>query len=497
MCRATLAFVLVAIMALVANAEVMDTRECVLDRKVHIEDSLVTDVPQVPPLCDSIKGLKKGKINIGGCNLYCEREGKGMPIVLLNGGPGCTHQIFHPEFSQAAKFAQVIYYDQRGVGQSDYDASAKTYTVRQAVEDLENLRKALKIEKWIVVGHSYGGFLAQCYALEHPESLMGLVLVCSLPGTPNVPLGSRQDDYITTKEMAKFNSINADDTLTKEQKGYNGFMNGGWKHQNFYRPTDDEIARIARYEWKPAPGFRERIWADEARIDLENKFDSFDIPTLIVEAKWDLTWTADKPRKILENHPGAKLVVFDHSGHSPFSDEPDLFFSTLSDFIKVAKAAPAPAAGRVGKRMAWPPAVIGKITAMGVPGDAQLAGMLLQEAEKEHMKDYMSWIRLGLSFYAHRRYDKALIAVQHLEDLVGKDGKPWERFEVYAFKGLILDLVPRRPEAVRCYEQSLDCFTKSGGKPDPSYYHFECSQLGLLVEPDWVKERLKTPFVRK
>ena len=481
-------FVLLAMIAAVANADVAHARESVLDRKVHIEEGLVLDVPQLPPLCDSIRGLKKAKIDIGDCKLYCEREGKGMPIVLVNGGPGCSHQIFHPEFSEAAKFARVIYYDQRGVGQSDYDASGKTYTVRQAVEDLESLRKALKIEKWIVVGHSYGGFLAQCYALEHPESLVGLVLICALPGTPNVPLGSRQDDYITTKEIAKFDSISADGTLSKEQEIYNGLRNGGWKHQNFYRPTDDEIARIARYEWKPAPGFRERIWSDEARIDLENKFDSFDIPTLIVEAKWDLTWTSDKPGKMLKNHPRAKVVLFKHSGHSPYSDEPKVFFPLLRDFIKSAEAAPVPAADRMGTRIPWVPAVAYKIDEMPWTGEDQKPLNLLAEARTAHLADASAWFKLGLVLYDSKHYPEALEAFGQVTPL--HKCQAIVRFASYSWQGQVLDLMGRRDDALKTYQQALKIDIGSNN-------YMRHDQYNMTIDRKWVEERLKTPFVRE
>ena len=88
-----------------------------------------------------------------------------MPVVLLNGGPGATHHYFHPWFSRAKDFARVIYYDQRGCGLSDYNPGAG-YSVFQAVEDLEQLRRALEIDQWVVAGHSYGGYLAQQYAVQ-------------------------------------------------------------------------------------------------------------------------------------------------------------------------------------------------------------------------------------------------------------------------------------------------------------------------------------------
>jgi hypothetical protein len=111
------------------------TRERARDRIVHLEAGIVRDVPQVPRLCESLD-LKKEKVAIGECMLHCEQEGEGLPVVLINGGPSGTHHCFHPHFSRAKDFAQIIYYDQRGCGLSDYE-SGKGYTVNQAVEDLD------------------------------------------------------------------------------------------------------------------------------------------------------------------------------------------------------------------------------------------------------------------------------------------------------------------------------------------------------------------------
>lgn len=156
-------------------APVSAVRESVLDRKVHLEKEWILDIPDVPRWCDLLK-VNQSRVSIGDCELYCEAEGLGPPIVLVNGGPGNTHHYFHPAFSVATNFSRVIYYDQRGCGRSDYKPGAG-YSSAQAVDDLDKLRVALKIERWIVIGHSYGGWIAQHYAVKYPDHLAGLVLV--------------------------------------------------------------------------------------------------------------------------------------------------------------------------------------------------------------------------------------------------------------------------------------------------------------------------------
>ena len=307
-------------------------RETVLDRKIHIEKELILVIPEVSRLCDGMD-IRKLHVNIGDCKLYCEQEGKGIAIVLLHGGPGATHHYFHPHFSQAKDFARIIYYDQRGCGISEYK-KGKGYSIDQAVDDLDNLRKALKIKKWIVLGSSYGGTLAQCYVMKYPERVLGLVLVGSATYGLPVTLGrTRQYDFMSQEEKMKIREIYRNRSLSLEQSVFNARLNGDWKRRSFYRPSKEQLARMALYEWKHDGHFRTQILGTLNSLDLKGSFNKCPLPILIMEGKWDLTWSADKPKKLHACFPGSKLVVFERSSHLPFADEPEKFFAVLKDFV--------------------------------------------------------------------------------------------------------------------------------------------------------------------
>lgn len=323
--------------------QALGKRETVLSRVIHIEKNLILEIPKVPRLCDALK-LKKSRVKVGDCELYVEEEGKGIPIVLLHGGPGATHHYFHPSFSQAKKFARIIYYDQRGCGISDYKPG-KGYTVDQAVEDLESLRKALGIGKWVVLGHSYGGYLAQRYAMTYPENISGLILMTAMPGLPGKLSGTRQYDYISDQEKQRMREIRQEISKLRQDKKltpdkslellvYNNHLNGDWKRQSYYRPTTDEFIYGASCEWKQDADFNSVMSQDAGKMNLEGAFKGCPVPTLILESKWDLTWTADKPDIIHQNHPGSQMITFEQSGHSPFADEPERFFRELKTFVK-------------------------------------------------------------------------------------------------------------------------------------------------------------------
>jgi proline-specific peptidase len=335
-------YLIVLVVSIQSCQDIAIKRETVLDNISFIEDSIHYDIPVLPRLCDEFKGEKQF-VDIGDCKLYCEIEGEGIPLALINGGPGGTHHCFHPWFSRAKQYCKVIYYDQRGCGQSDFE-KADGYSFRQAVDDLEKLRQKLGIEQWIVCGYSYGGALAQYYTTTYSENVLGLVLIGSATLLQDELLnGTRQYDYISEEESDKINEMYAlhnKGELNLTQLLVNKNLNGDWKRQNYYKPTKEEFIRGALYEWVNDDGFNRTMGNSYGKFDFKHVFDNCPVPTLICEGKWDLTWSENKAQIFKQNHPNAQFVMFENSGHSIYCDEPELFFSTLKEFA--INLSPAP-----------------------------------------------------------------------------------------------------------------------------------------------------------
>ncbi len=125
-------------------------------------------------------------ITVNGSRLYVDIEGAGLvpdgphmrakpTLVLLHGGPGFDHSGFKPAFSQLADIAQIVYVDHRGNGRSDPSEPAH-WNLAQWGDDVRGLCDVLGIDKPIVYGVSFGGFVAQAYATRHPDHPGKLVL---------------------------------------------------------------------------------------------------------------------------------------------------------------------------------------------------------------------------------------------------------------------------------------------------------------------------------
>lgn len=113
-----------------------------------------------------------------GVKLYVRTAGEGEPCLFVHGGPGSTAYYF--EALASAKLLeqkmQMIYFDQRGCGRSD-SAQNRDYSLQRLVKDMEELRLQLRLKKWALMGHSFGGILITNYALQYPESLTALFYI--------------------------------------------------------------------------------------------------------------------------------------------------------------------------------------------------------------------------------------------------------------------------------------------------------------------------------
>ncbi|UOQ54006.1 alpha/beta fold hydrolase [Hymenobacter cellulosivorans] len=119
-----------------------------------------------------------------GVQLYTKVAGKGLPCVFVHGGPGSgSYGIEALGGKTLEQNFQMIYLDQRGSGRSASDP-AKNYTIERVVQDLEDVRQQLHLEKWVVMSHSFGGIIATAYASKYPERVQGLVLVNSILNLP-------------------------------------------------------------------------------------------------------------------------------------------------------------------------------------------------------------------------------------------------------------------------------------------------------------------------
>lgn len=227
-------------------------------------------------------------------------------------------------------------------------------------------------------------------------------------------------------------------------------------------------------------------------IDLEGAFGECPLPTLIMESKWDLTWDVDKPEILHGNHPGSQMVMFENSAHSPFEDEPEVFFSTLKGFIKsLPRVSDAEVANWKKYLVQWKknqeasPAHVLRTSGHGHVAYQKISSLYSKDWLSQ-LNHYQPLLQLGYALYDDTRYQEALEIFKKAEE-VTPEGSGWLVLTLI-WQGHMLDLLGRRSEAVSVYQRVVDMNDNSDWRQD---------QFGLKFRPStYAQERVKESFKR-
>ena len=267
--------------------------------------------------------------NINGAEIYYTTVGEGVPVMVMHGGLGLDHTYLRPYFDALEDRAQVIYYDHLGNGQSEHPADFADLTFDRFVSDAEALRAHLGLGKMILIGHSYGGFIAQEYAAAHSDQLLGLVLANTVPVFDYAPTLSGSDE-----QMAALGAVFSRPMTSDEDFRTN------WNiiSQMYYKDYDAEVgaALDARTHysyaaWNAANGLL-------ATFNTLEKLASVTVPTLVIGGRHDgITPVEPGAARIDTLLPNSELVVFENSGHFPLIEEQTAFFETLGTWIDKVK----------------------------------------------------------------------------------------------------------------------------------------------------------------
>ncbi|PTX61859.1 proline iminopeptidase [Melghirimyces profundicolus] len=265
-----------------------------------------------------------------GFDIFVKRLGSGEPIVFLHGGPGDEHRYFLPHVTPLANDFTLIFYDQRGCGQSAAPHST-AFNMKDEMEALEELRESLGMQKMNLLGQSWGTILGLFYAVHYPEHVSRLMLVSyiGLKGADLKRFGELLADRMTEKENEELNNLeNNTYHLTPEerQKKLTDLV------FPYYLYNRENLKRITptRINHKVNKQICDDILANYDVEDLLYKLDS--IPVMIIQGAKDLI-TPDICQETLKKVPHAKMEIFHQSGHWPFLEEPEKFISVTKPFF--------------------------------------------------------------------------------------------------------------------------------------------------------------------
>lgn len=277
----------------------------------------------------------EGYIQSAGSKIYYRTFGAGKPLLIINGGPGMNSDGFVDLAKLLSKNNKTIIYDQRGTGKSTLQRlDTSTITMKLMVEDIESLRAHLKITKWTILGHSFGGMLASYYASLYPGNITSLILSSS--GGIDLELLSyvvrRVNARLSSQEMDSLNywnkKINAGDT------SYYARLHRGLALAPAYLYNRKNIPSVAERLTQGNSIINGLVWHDLQKIkfDCKSELSRFNKPVLIIQGKQDIikSETALKEHRIFKT---SKLILLDNCVHYGWLDRPDEYFQQVEKFI--------------------------------------------------------------------------------------------------------------------------------------------------------------------
>jgi proline iminopeptidase len=278
---------------------------------------------------------------VNGARIWYEIQGIGEPIVLVSGGPGFSHAYFKPHFSQLWNFS-IIYYDGLGRGRSDNAFEKTDYSIDRDVADLEGLRRWLNIDKWHLYGHSYGGLVAQQYALQYQEHLMSLILSNTMHSYE-----MWQEGYANYYNEIKNQYPEAWDTM--KRLADEGKKESSPEMRWISIPTMPllyfyDVSNVEKIDSDSMPWNADVYYAIVGEelfylspklqyLDFRPRLREIRVPMLILAGRYD---RMAMPRYQIQYEiyaPQAEFHIFEKSGHFPFLEEPISHIQLIREFL--------------------------------------------------------------------------------------------------------------------------------------------------------------------
>lgn len=292
------------------------------------------------------KSQTDGKyFNVNGAKLWTVSFGKGEPLFFIAGGPGSSHYNLR-SFDSLSTSNTLIYYDGFGRGKSDLAKDVKKYSLERDVEDLEGLRKAMRYKQINILGHSYGGVVAQAYAIKYPNNVKKLILANAFH---SYLMWQANDD--NSNHEIKTNYPEVWDTLMIVRK--QGAISSDSIHQVIYgrvpygflyaynpdkfrgggKPDYPNLFNSALYYQMVGKDGDFIVGNDIGNFDFRKQLKNLKMPILIIGGRYDRVAVPSEMIKYKEYCPQAKFVMFERSGHNPQVEEPAKEFSIIREFL--------------------------------------------------------------------------------------------------------------------------------------------------------------------
>jgi proline iminopeptidase len=288
---------------------------------------------------------KQDSIKVEHGYLHFYTKGSGSAIVYLQGGPGFSNHYMRA-ISDSLNQNQNILIDYQGTGKSQYRKPDSTWvSIDNVVKDIELVRQKLKIEKWTVVGHSYGGMFALYYGVKYPKRVSKIITIANA-GTNNrfqEHFGHNIFSRLGEQDRKLLNTLwdSPDQNATKENE-IPGFGQADLiLLKGYFYDPETNIPRLMSSigsDYLPIvmnPDFFNAFVQNEnfIALDITDQVIRLKVPIRMIESWQDPIY--DGQQLLLNDKlKDSKIEFINQSGHFPWIEQPEKFFEVFKKLLK-------------------------------------------------------------------------------------------------------------------------------------------------------------------
>ena len=254
-----------------------------------------------------------------------------LPLLCVNGGLLFDHTLLWPALSPLAERRQLVLYDQRGRGRSQAPPGARAARIEHDAGDVRALREALGVERWDVLGHSWGGGIAMLGVAADQPATRRLVLADAVGPT---------SEWMQRLHPDALARLDADQQAVLARYPHEAlFADDPGVHSEYARAlypawfSDRELAALfnpPRSDSRTGAAVASRLRRDG--YDWRAALADLSVPTLVMHGEDDLLPPA-VARALVQLLPNARLALVPGAGHMPFWEAPETFFPLVEQFL--------------------------------------------------------------------------------------------------------------------------------------------------------------------
>jgi proline-specific peptidase len=273
--------------------------------------------------------------------IFVREFGDGDTVIILHGGWGAEHSYLIPPFLKLAHKYHFVFYDQRGSLRSP--CADSLISLENHVEDLENLRKELNLDKLLIIGHSMGTLLGMNYMEKYPDNVKGLVLIASIPAKGN--LDEMMGEEFNASALQRWERPEVLDTLKAHNlkiEDWSTYSNrqSSLLHRITFAATNTHHVK----NWRKLPSafyYKEQAGMMAARttpdqFDFTETLKKLQIPVTVIQGDDDYL-SINLNKEWIPEVPNAELKIIEKAGHNCWIDNPEKFHAFVLEALQKYK----------------------------------------------------------------------------------------------------------------------------------------------------------------